>query len=129
MSVAADLGIEDARVAFIADYVLKSLRLKGDKWSKMYSLEENQLVFTQFFEKSDNTVLIVQANSGGAISVSYDWPTNLKNKACYFVRKAKDVITKDVDLRNVLYYGDLSYAPLEQLSAFVDEVSFAAVRK
>lgn len=121
--MAADLGLEDARVVFMADYVLKTLRLKGDKWSKMYSLEENQLMFMDFFEKADNTVMIIQAAGGGALSVSYDWPTNLRNKACYFVRKGKDLITKDADLRNAFYYGDLSYAPLEQLSAFVDEVS------
>lgn len=123
MASAAELELGDARVEFMADYVLKTLRLKGDKFTKMYNVEENKMMFMEFFEKADHMVMIIQAAGGGALNVSYDWPTNLRNKACYFVRKAKDLITKDANLRNVFYYGDLSYAPLEQLSAFVDEVS------
>lgn len=119
---AAELDIGDARVEFMANFVLKSLRIKGDKWTKMYGVEENKMMFMEFFEKADHLVLIVQAAGGGALSVTYDWPTSLRNKAVYFVRKTKEVIQKDANLRNVLYYGDLSYAPLEQLSAFVDEV-------
>lgn len=121
--MASELGLEDARVEFMADYVLKALRLKGDKFTKMYNVEENKMLFMDYFEKADNPVMIIQAAGGGSLTVTYDWPTNLRNKACYFVRKGKDLITKDADLRNVLYYGDLSYAPLEQLSAFVDEVT------
>lgn len=120
---AAELELGDARVEFMADYVLKTLRLKGDKWTKMYNLEENKMMFMDFFEKADHMVMIIQAAGGGALSVTYDWPTTLRNKACYFVRKGKDLIAKDANLRNAFYYGDLSYAPLEQLSAFVDEVS------
>lgn len=127
MASAAELELGDARVEFIADYVLKTLRLKGDKFSKLYNVEENKMMFMDFFEKSDNMVMVIQAAGGGALSVAYDWPTNLRNKACYFVRKGKDLITKDANLRNVLYYGDLSYAPLEQLSAFVDEVQFSSL--
>ena len=121
--MADDLELEDARVEFIADYVLKALRLKGDKWTKMYCLEENQLMIMDFFEKADNMVLVIQVGSGGALVPSYEWPSNSRSKACYFVRKNKDLISKDLDLRTVLYYGDLSYAPLEQLSTFVDSVS------
>lgn len=124
MSSAAELELGDARVEFMADYVLKTLRIKGDKWTKMYGQEENKMMFMDFFEKSDNMVMIIQAAGGGALSVSYDWPSSLRNKAIYFVRKGKDLITKDANLRNVLYYGDLSYSPLEQLSAFVDEVLY-----
>lgn len=123
MASAAELELGDARVEFMADYVLKTLRIKGDKWMKMYSLEENKMMFMDFFEKADNMVFIIQSAGGGALSVAYDWPTTLRNKAVYFVRKGKELISKDANLRNVLYYGDLSYAPLEQLSAFVDEVS------
>lgn len=122
MASAAELELGDARVEFMADYVLKTMRIKGDKWMKMYNVDENKMMFMEFFEKADHMVMVIQAVGGGGIQVQYDWPTNLRNKACYFVRKGKDLITKDANLRNVLYYGDLSYAPLEQLSAFVDEV-------
>ena len=110
---AAELELGDARVEFMADYVLKTLRLKGDKWTKMYNLEENKMMFMDFFEKADHMVMIIQAAGGGALSVTYAWPTTLRNKACYFVRTGKALIAQDANLRNAFYYGDVSYAPLE----------------
>ena len=121
--MASDLDINDKRVEFVADYVLKTMKLKGDKWTKMYSLEENKQMFLEFFDKSDHSNLIVTVSSAGALSVGYEWPATLRNqKACYFVKKSKENIQKDSPLRNSLIYGDLSYSPMDQLSAFVDEV-------
>lgn len=122
MSLAADLELNDTRIEFVADYVLKTIRLKPDKWSKMYSLEENKQMIVDFFEKSDHMALLIQSSAAGALSVSWSWPTQMKSKACYFVKRNKEAIAKDATLRNVLMYGDLSAMPMEQLSAFVDEV-------
>lgn len=122
MASAAELELGDARVEFMADYVLKTLRLKGDKFTKMYNVEENKMMFMEFFEKADDMVMIIQAVGGAVLNVSYGWPTILRNKACYFVRKGKDSIAKDANLRDCFYYGDISNAPLEQLSAFVEGV-------
>ena len=122
MSLAADLEIGDPRVEFVADYVLKTMKLKGDKWTKMYSVDENKQMFLDFFEKSDHPSLMVSLNSSGNLMVSFTWPSALKSKACYFVKKTKEAVQKDASIRNVLFYGDLSYTPIDQLSAFVDEV-------
>jgi len=122
--MAADLDLEDARVEFIAGYVLRSLKIRGDKFTKMYSVEENKLVIMDFFEKADNMVMILQVGAG-ALAVSYGWPESLKSKACYFRRKGKDLIGKEADMKEVLYYGDLSPSPLDQLSSFVEGVSFS----
>ncbi|XP_077869744.1 dynein beta chain, ciliary-like [Saccoglossus kowalevskii] len=111
----------DPRYDFISDYVLKSFKVKPDKWSKCIGVDENRLLMTEFFEKVDNTQLIFQSSAAGLIVPQLDWPTNLKQKAIYFVRKNKDAIQKD-NIKNVLVYGDISYSPLEQLSALVDEV-------
>ena len=121
--MASDLDIEDSRVAFIADYVMKTLKLKPDKWTKMYGLDENKQLFLDFFEKSELQSLILIAASSGSLVVQYDWPANPKAKCCYFVKRTKDPITKDSNLRIAFLYGDLGYSPLDQLSAFVDEVS------
>ena len=117
-----DLELEDSRVEFIADYVLKTMKLKPDKWTKLYEVEQNKQMFFDFFEKTDELKLLIAANAGGLLSVSLDWPSQMRNKACYFVKKTKEVISKDTKLRNVVLYGDLSQTPIDQLSAFVEEV-------
>ena len=124
MSLAADLELGDTRLEFMADYILKTMKLKTDKWQKMYSQEENKAMFMEFLEKSDNPQLIVIGSSAGALSVQLEWPQQLKgSKAVYFVRKRKEGLPKDSNFKNAIVYGDLSYAPMDQLSAFVDEVS------
>ena len=122
MSAVEELELHDTRTEFIADYVLKTLRVKGDKFVKMYHVEENKQLFMDFFEKQDVLNLVVSANPAGNLSVSIQWPDKLKTKACYFVKKGREAIGKDTVLRNALLYGDLSYSPVDQLSAFVDEV-------
>ncbi|KAJ8313224.1 hypothetical protein KUTeg_009222, partial [Tegillarca granosa] len=118
MGTGLELG--DARVEFIADYVLKSMNLKQDKWMKMYTDECKQL-FIDFFEKAEFLKLII-AFSGGNISTQYEWPTNPKAKACYFAKRSRDPLPKDPSFKNALLYGDLSYAPLDHLASFVDQV-------
>ena len=51
MSLAAELELNDKRSEFIADYVLKTLKLKGDKFTKLYNVEENKQKFLDFYEK------------------------------------------------------------------------------
>lgn len=122
MSLAADLELGDTRVEFIAEYVLKTMKVKPDKWTKMYNVDENKQMIMEFFEKADMPCLLISANAAGVLSVTREWPAQLKGKAIYFVRKGKENLGKDVNLRNALIYGDLAYNPIDQLSTFVDEV-------
>lgn len=120
--MASELEIGDSRVEFMADYVLKTLKLKGDKWTKMYSLDENKQLFMDYFEKQDLSTLVIIATAAGGLVVQYEWPTNPKAKACYFVKRSKEPILKDTVLRNALLFGDLCTSPLDQFHSFVDEV-------
>lgn len=122
--MAAELELGDSRVEFIADYVLKTLKIKPDKWTKMYSLDENKQLIMDYFEKPEMNALIVQATPAGGMNVQCDWPSNPKAKSCYFVRKGREAVQKDTTLRSALLYGDISQSPLDQLSAFVDEVKY-----
>lgn len=123
MSLVEDLEINDTRVEFMADYVLKTMKLKPDKFSKLYNVEENKVMFMEFFEKNDKPQFLISANAGGVLSLSFDWPTSMKNKSVYFVKRSKDPIQKDTNIRTALLYGDMSQFPMDQLSSFVDEVS------
>ena len=122
MSLAADLELNDSRVEFVADYVLKTMKLKPDKWMKLYNVDENKQMILEFFEKPEHPTLLITQGGGGNLSVGFNWPTQLKSKAVYFIKKGKENVAKDANLRTALLYGDLSYSPMDQLSAFVDEV-------
>ncbi|XP_078609718.1 dynein beta chain, ciliary-like isoform X2 [Branchiostoma floridae x Branchiostoma japonicum] len=115
------MEVNDPRFDFLQDYTLKTLKLKLDKWSKFISAEENRILIQEFLDKAENINLVISANSAGALSVAPEFPTSLKNKAVYFVKKDKATVTKD-GIKTLLSYGDLSYAPLDQLSALVDDI-------
>lgn len=121
-----DLGLNDVRIEFQAEYALKSLNIKPDKISKLFSLEETKQLFIDFFDKADNRILVI-AQPSGALNALVEFPGKPRGKACYFVKKNKESLGKDANLRNNLLYGDISYSPLEQLSAFVDEVSLPCI--
>jgi len=84
--MAAELDIGDARVEFIADYVLKTLRIKGDKWTKMYVIEENKALCIDFFDKPDSPTLVIALNPAGGLAVSNEWPAQFKQKAVSFAQ-------------------------------------------
>lgn len=120
--MADDLGIGDSRVVFMADYLMKTLKIKGDKWNKLWSVEDNKILIGEFCDKSEHMLLCFALSSAGALTVSYTYPTSTKTKAIYFAKKQKESLTKDMNLKETLLYGDLSYSPLDQLSAILDEV-------
>jgi len=79
--MATELEIGDVRVEFIAEYVLRTLRIKGDKWTKMYVVEENKQLCVDFFDKPDSQLLVVALNLAGGLAVTAEWPPQFKMKA------------------------------------------------
>lgn len=123
--MAEDLDILDSRVEFMAVYLLKTLKLKSDKWTKMYAIEDNKVLIQEFLDKNEQSLLVFILNSSGTLVVQYNYPNQLKNKVCYFAKKnPRDPVSKDANVKDSLIYGDLSYSPLEQLSVILDEVNF-----
>jgi dynein heavy chain len=121
--MAEDLELNDSRVEFMALYLLKTLKLKSDKWTKMYGAEENKLLIQDFLDKSDCNLIVFSINPAGILQPALTFPSSVKAKACYFAKRSKEGIGKDVNIKEALVYGDLSYSPLEQLSALLDEVN------
>jgi len=122
--MASEMEIDDVRIEFVCNYVMRTMKLKPDRWTKMFSIDENKQLCLDFFDKPESTTLILYVNAAGGLSVTTDWPTNLKAKASYFVKKSRETVGKDVPFRNAVLYGDISAAPIDQLSAFVDEVKY-----
>ena len=105
--MAEELEIGDSRVEFMAVYLLKTLKLKNDKWMKMYGNEDNKVIINDFFEKTDLTLIVFYMSVSGALTVQYTYPTQIKSKVAYFAKKNKDSIQKETPIREALIYGDL----------------------
>ncbi len=118
----------DPRFEHVSEYVLKTFKLKPDKWSKLLGNEEYRILIQEFFDKQESAQLIISLNGTGALVPSYEFPASGKNKSVYFLKKdKKENIGKD-NFKTALLYGDLSSSPLEQLSALVDEVSMSKTK-
>ena len=116
------MDFNDPRFEYISEYVLKTFKLKPDKWTKLVGNEEYKQVVIEFFEKTDNSQLVIVLSNTGQLIPEYAFPAACKNKTVYFLkREKKDPITKD-GYKGSLLSGDLSSAPLDQLSALVEEV-------
>lgn len=116
---------EDRRLGFIADYVLRTLKLKQDKWQKCVSSEENRQVLQEFLDRAEQRTLVVSVTAGGMLQPATAFTASTKTKAVYFVKHGRVTLSPD-SMKDNLVYGDLSYAPLDQFSALVEEVSSRA---
>jgi len=112
----------DKRYQFLSEYVLKTLKLKPDKWQKCVGVEDNKVMMQEFFDKADNMILVIASNAAGLLTPSNVFPVTGKTKAVYFIKRGGFTITPDA-IQSQLMFGDLSYAPLDQMSSLVDDVS------
>eukprot|EP00064_Thunnus_orientalis_P003474 superscaffoldBa00000283_g3483 len=112
---------EDKRLDFIADYVLRTLKLKQDRWQKCVSSEDNRQVLQEFVDKPEQRTLVVCVTAAGLLQPAAAFTASSKNKAVYFVKQRETALSPD-SMKDNLVCGDLSYAPLDQFSALVDEV-------
>lgn len=116
---------DDKRLDFIADYVLRTLKLKRDKWQKCVSSEDNKQVLQEFLDGAGQRTLVVSVTAAGLLQAAAAFTAASRNKAVYFVKQSKAALSPD-SMRDSLVYGDLSYTPLDQFSALVEEVSSRA---
>lgn len=110
----------DSRLDFICDYVLKSLKVKQDKWEKLLSSEDNRQVLQDFLDRLENRTLVVSVTAAGLLQPSPAFPAS-GNKAVYFLKRSGAWLSPDtLEARPVC--GELLPALLDQLSALLQEV-------
>jgi dynein heavy chain len=140
-----ELEIADLRIHFIADYLIKSLRLRSDKWTKMVQIEDQNRTILEFCEKPHPTLLVFHVNPAGSLVrrfsfvlflirllcfslypqvVGTSFPSSLKSKACFFAKKSPEPLQRDSKekIAGAINFGDLSNAALEQLQIYVNDV-------
>ncbi len=65
--------------------------------------------------------LVISQNFSGHLVAHTDWPSPLKNKGVYFVKREPLALPKD-DFRKVLACGDIHPNSLDHFCAWVEEV-------
>ena len=114
----------DRRVEFLQDFTLKSMRLKIDKWNKIVVHDEQrqylQVIpdksllgqyeshpqircskdysknFAQaFLDKEEPQSMVISQNTAGHLIIHTDWPSALKNKGVFFVKREKQPVPLD----------------------------------
>lgn len=103
-----------SRLDFIRRYVLKSLKLKEDKWEKLLSSEDNE-VLRDFLDRGENRSLAVSVSRAGLLRPSAEFRAS-REKTVYFLKLNRDTMEEQ------LACGELCSAPLDQLSVVIQEV-------
>ena len=85
----------DPRQDFIQDFTLKSLRLKPDKWTRMLVSDEQRTFLANFTERAYPQELVISQNFSGHLVIHTDWPSPLKNKGVYFVKREPTPIPRE----------------------------------
>lgn len=104
--------ILDVRLEYLEGIVFFILKFKSDKWSRMIGMEENVVLFIEFFEKSEVSVLVMTFYFSGMIFFCLGFLASFKFKGVYFIKKKFENISKS-DYKDRFIYGDIS-------SVFVD---------
>ncbi|XP_035998223.1 dynein heavy chain 9, axonemal [Fundulus heteroclitus] len=112
---------EDKRLGFIADCVLRTLKLKPDRWERCVSDEESSQVLQGFLDTAEQEALVVSMSTAGLLEPTTSFTASPKSKAVYFMKRDKAALSPR-SIKESLVYGDLSSAPLDQFSALVGEV-------
>lgn len=108
----------DSRLDLICDYVLKTLKVKQDKWEKLLSSEDNRQVLQDFLDRVENRILVVSVTAAGLLQPSPAF-TASRNKSVYFLKRSG--LSPD-SMKERLVYGELCSAALDQFSVVVQEV-------
>uniref|UniRef100_A0A3Q3DHJ9 Dynein axonemal heavy chain 17 n=1 Tax=Hippocampus comes TaxID=109280 RepID=A0A3Q3DHJ9_HIPCM len=103
------------------DYVLRTLKVKHDRWQKCVSSEDNLQIMQDFLDQPQQRILVVCVTSTGLLQPAAAFTSHSKNKAVYFLKRSKTILTAE-RMEDNLVCGDLSCSPLDQFSALIEEV-------
>ncbi|XP_075889814.1 dynein axonemal heavy chain 9 isoform X2 [Nelusetta ayraudi] len=113
---------QDERLDFIADYVLRTLKVKRDKWQKLVSGEDDLRLLLDFLDGAEPRSLLVSLTAAGLLQPAAGFAAaDFRNRAVYFVKRRTAALSL-LSMRGNLVCGELSCEPLEQFSALVEEV-------
>ncbi|XP_067615922.1 dynein beta chain, ciliary [Eurosta solidaginis] len=118
---AAAIG-PDTRLELMGSFVIKSLKLKPEKWTRIITVEEHKTVIKEFLDRPIPMVLVIILTQAAQLVPSNTFPlSQLKSKGVYFIKKHPQPVPPE-ECGNFIIYGDLATRTIDQLSALVEEV-------
>ncbi|KAM7360514.1 dynein heavy chain at 93AB isoform 2-T2 [Cochliomyia hominivorax] len=121
-AAAAAGGGPDPRLELMGSFVIKSLKLKPEKWTRVITVEEHKGIIKEFLDRPTPVVLIIILTQSAQLVPSTTFPlSQLKSKGVYFIKKHPLPIPRE-DCNKFIIYGDLATRTIDQLSALVEEV-------
>ncbi|XP_055849033.1 dynein beta chain, ciliary [Episyrphus balteatus] len=112
------------RLAFFENHVLKTLRIKQEKWAKMITTDIYKETIMGFLDEPYQQRLIFTMNAASLPVPSYDFPSKPRSKIVFFVRQNLPTTLTEENIRKALLYGDLLPNVLENLVVLFDDVIF-----
>ena len=85
------------------------MRLKKEKWKKIIMSDEQRDYLYNFVDSNYPEVLVISQNAAGHLQIHVDWPSEIKHKGVYFVKKDPLPIPEgeDVDYSRIMTWGDV----------------------
>ncbi|CAB3248911.1 unnamed protein product [Arctia plantaginis] len=110
----------DLRLEFLAEYLLRTLKQKAEKWSKFITSDERHILY-RFFDIPKYEVIVFRMSTAGLLTCATVFPPISRGKVVYFLRNEPDKITA-TNFRTALTIGELSGNVLMDLGVLADEV-------
>lgn len=66
-------------------------------------------------------MLLMTVPPSGLLVPTFSFPSNIKSKFCYFIRKKREIVLES-NIKEILIIGDMSYRPIDELSALTEDV-------
>ena len=106
-----EIETEDVRIESMSEMCLRSLKLRPERWIKMYEHSENRKKIENFMEKTEHETLVFYIHAtNGNLLCSFSFPTHYKSKAFYLTKKfPTDAITKSQDLKSLVDFGGMIF--------------------
>ncbi|CAH2045643.1 unnamed protein product, partial [Iphiclides podalirius] len=104
----------------MSEYLMKSLKIKAEKWTKFITGDERHILF-RFFDLPKYDIIVFRMNTAGQLTCATYFPPISRGKMVYFLRNTSDKVTQ-TNLRQVLTIGEMSGNVLMDLSVMADDV-------
>ncbi|GAB0093903.1 hypothetical protein DMENIID0001_090950 [Sergentomyia squamirostris] len=111
-------------IHFLSSYLIKTLRLKIDKWHKLMTTDDTRTVVIQWLSKPNERLLLITVNQLGYFQPMLKISPTIKSKTCYFIRKTVPCSLTNENYRDNIIFGDTSSRSIEDLAVLVEEVFF-----
>lgn len=113
----------DTRLSYLSSFILKTLKLKPEKWSRVMTIEEYKSTVMEFLNFDSPSLLIfILTQAAHLIPITAFPLPQLKTKGVYFIKRDPGPVPRE-HANKYLIMGDMATKPIEQLAAIVDEVS------